>query len=488
MRTVLYVRLSVHRGDADPSTSPEGQEAACRAYCEAQGWPVDDVVTDLDVTGGSKGLRLDRPGIKRLREIGAERVVFLKIDRVARNVKDFLTLSEEFALVSVKDNLDLSTPMGRFVATILAAFAEMELSVIRDRVKDGRAILDAQKRFAGGVVPYGYRVVDNPDGNGKILAPDPDEAPLWQTVATGILAGRSLRIQARYLNHKGVTSRRGETITYNTVRDVLSGDAIVGRKNGVQVWEPAIDLETWAQLRGIFEARKLPEGRRRGKNTTLLSTVMTCAGCGGPLWISNDRGTFYARCSTRISRDESTCDAPASVKYASLEDMVLERIEATAKERPVVVRGRLGTDPVALRDAEDALEAAQARLRAAETEDEESAALAARRAARATLDALSKTTGQPVLRITGERVWDVLMAEDIDAAARAMQQVVSRVIVTKGRTPNTGVLDPARVELEWAEYTEPGPVAPHVIRRGGEILNLPEIERYEERTGNKVPR
>jgi site-specific DNA recombinase len=476
MRTVIYVRLSVHRGVSDPSTSPQGQEEACRAYCAAQGWHVSEVVKDLDVSGAA-GLK--RPGLERLREIGAERVVFLKIDRIARNVADFLALAREFTLVSVKDNLDLSTGTGRFVATILAAFAELERDMIAGRVKDARAVLDAQGRFAGGVVPHGYRVIDNPQGNGKILEPHPDEAPLWQTAAEGILKGRSLHWITRYLNHKGVKPRKGDHLAPTTVRKTLTGEPIVGRKNGVQVWEPAIDLEVWAQVRGVFEARSLPQGRRRGKNARLLSPVMVCAGCGSPLWLKNDRGEMFARCS--LANNGGDCPAPATVKYASLEALVLERVEEVAYDRPMVELQYLGSNAAAVHDAEAALEAAQARLRVAETPDEEEAALADRRAARAALEALNARTREPVLRVTGERVWDVITGEDSDAAARAVQTVVSAVRVERGGR-GIKTLDPQRVHIEWAEYVEPVTV-PRKIYRNGVLVNQAEIDRYEREHG-----
>jgi site-specific DNA recombinase len=481
MRTVIYVRLSVHRpGISDPSTSPQGQEDACRAYCAAQGWQVgpDDVVRDLDVSGNAG---LERPGLKRLREMGAERVVFHKIDRLARNVKDFHALAEEFTLVSVRDNLDLGTPTGRFVATILAAFAEMEREMIAARTKDARAIIDAQGRFAGGRVPYGYQVVENPNGNGKILVPQPEESALLTSIAQDIIAGGSLFAAVQRLNSGELPPRVGKMWRTTALRNVLSGEAVAGRKNGTQVYEPAIPLEIWAQLRGIFSERKLPQNRKRGKNTTRLSHVMRCAGCESHLTIATDGGVKYARCS--LYNTGGTCSAPASVRYDKLEALVMERIEGEVMERPEIVRVRAGTDPVALRDAEDALEAAQARLRAAETPDEEEAALAARRAARAHLEALNATTGKSVLRRTGRRMWDVLMGDDIDAAAVAMQQVLERVLVTRNERRGPGPLNPERVTLEWAEYVEPGPVVPPRIMRGGVLVNQAEIDRYEREHG-----
>ncbi|MEU4361208.1 recombinase zinc beta ribbon domain-containing protein [Promicromonospora sp. NPDC023987] len=249
-----------------------------------------------------------------------------------------------------------------------------------------------------------------------------------------------------------------------------------------------MDLELWARLRSVFDARKLPEGRRRGKNLRMLAPVMTCATCEAPMWMSSDRGKLFARCSTNIHklRVDDKCPTPASVKYDNLEALVLDLIEDEAKERPVVVMQRPGSDPMAVRSAEDALEAAQARLRAAQTEEEEADALSSRRAARATLEALSNATGAPVLRLTGERVWDVLMGEDIDAAARAMQQVLDRVVVTPGGGRGRKTLDPARVSLEWADYVEPGPTKPRTLTRGGKIVNQAELDRYAQATAEGV--
>ena len=448
MRTVIYVRLSVHKGDLDPSTSPQGQEDACRAYCAAQGWEVADVVRDLNVSGSAKGLGLQRPGIQRLRELGAERVVFLKIDRIARNVRDFMKLADDFVLVSVRENLDMGSPMGRLVATVLAAFAEFEAETIAGRVRDARAIVDAQGRFPGGVVPYGYRVAPNPDGNGKILEPDPGEAVLWQTAVDDILNGRSLYWVTKSLNESGFRPRKGGYLSPTTVRETLVGESLVGKKAGVQLWEPAISVDSWARVRAVFDARKLPGGARRGKNTTRLKHVMICDGCGSRLWVKNDRGVLFARCGLRNNGGD--CPAPASVRYDRLEELVLSdpELRARCENQLMVVREKDAADPVAIRAAEDALEAAQARLRAAVTDEEEADALAERRAARDALQALLDASGEWVERPTGETVWDVITSDDVDTAAEGFRAVVDNIAVKRGGRGKRG-LDPARVTVTY---------------------------------------
>src|SRR4051794_8625933 len=81
-RAAIYVRLSRYAGDDDRTTSPERQREECLAYAEAHGWEVVEVFEDLDVSGGKGGARLDRPGLKRLRECfpDLDVVLFHKID------------------------------------------------------------------------------------------------------------------------------------------------------------------------------------------------------------------------------------------------------------------------------------------------------------------------------------------------------------------------------------------------------------------------
>lgn len=133
--------------------------------------------------GPTPGLRLDRPGLREIRDRWADIdvVIFAALDRLARSVVDFRPFADEaaehgVALVSVKETLDLTTPSGEFVATILAAFAEMEAKTIAQRTLAGIADTRRLGRWAGGNPPYGMKVTSNPNGAGFILAPNADEA------------------------------------------------------------------------------------------------------------------------------------------------------------------------------------------------------------------------------------------------------------------------------------------------------------------------
>lgn len=171
---VLYARLSVTK---EESVSIERQLRAGRKYAEGRGWAVIGEFVD-DGVSATANRPEDRKGWAALLDaVDFQAVIVWKIDRLARKVLDFLHVDEVLrergaGLVAVEDPIDMTTPMGRAFATILAVFGEMEAAAIASRVRAARAHLVTEGRWTGGGIPYGYMPVDNPTGPGKVLAPD----------------------------------------------------------------------------------------------------------------------------------------------------------------------------------------------------------------------------------------------------------------------------------------------------------------------------
>jgi DNA invertase Pin-like site-specific DNA recombinase len=136
MRVALYARVSTCNGQ-----SPEMQLAELREYCARRGWQI--VSEYVDHCTGSKE---SRPQLNRLTNDAKSRkfdaVVVWKLDRYARSLKHLVNALAEFeslgiAFVSLRDNLDLSTPSGRLMFQIIGAMAEFERSLIQERVRAG---------------------------------------------------------------------------------------------------------------------------------------------------------------------------------------------------------------------------------------------------------------------------------------------------------------------------------------------------------------
>ncbi|SFF53004.1 Recombinase zinc beta ribbon domain-containing protein [Blastococcus tunisiensis] len=463
---IVYVRLSSHRGEADPSTSPERQEAACRAYAAAKGWHVIDVVRDLDVSGSDKGLRLDRPGLHAIRDRWADVdvVIFAKLDRLARNVIDFRAFADEAeqhgaALVSVAESLDLTTPSGRFVATILAAFAEMEAATIAARVADGIDGVRRAGRFAGGNVPYGYRTAANPDGPGRVLVPDPDESAVVRQLVATVLDGGSLYAAAQDLNARGIRPRRAKEWSIQSVRQLLVGDAILGRvvhRGDVLRGDDGLPVVAWTPLVTVDEAMRLraalapkPAGERRRRAARLASGLLRCSGCDAPLRVGvNGAGVPTYRCATRSSG--RLCPSPVSVNADAVDDLLTAELLATVGRFEVVDVITSAPEVAGLAEVEEAIRATAARMADPSADVpalvERLTALRARREELAAQPAAPTTTAVP----SGETFAERWARVDVDGRRALLADAIAAVVVRPGVRGRRGV-DASRLRIDWRE-------------------------------------
>lgn len=481
---VIYVRLSSHRGDIDPSTSPARQEEACRAYCAAKGWGVHPhVVRDLDVSGSDKGLRLDRPGLHEIRKRWSEVdvVIFAKLDRLARNVIDFRTFAEEAerhgaALVSVAESLDLTTPSGRFVATILAAFAEMEAATMAERTEAGIAGVRRLGRWAGGAPPYGYKIAPAPTGAGYVLVPEPEAAAVVREAAERVLCGESLYRIAHDFNARGVPTRSAYLIAQGrsrrtqpapwatqTISQILLNPSVVGRtmyrgeylrdERGLprQLWEPILPLETWHRLRAALAARgEGVEGRGgRVRAARLLSGVAHCAECGRKLYASSRKhasGSNVPMYACAARRNGQGCKGVA-ITAEMTERVVERRFLDIVGDWPVVELVSVTVDDGRRADVEAAIAETAQKLteRGADV-----ATLAARLAElHAVRESLPATTPTEVRRVeTGRTFAEEWHARDVDGRRALLLSAGVRVMIHRASVPGRKIFEEARVQVE----------------------------------------
>ena len=467
-RAIGYIRLSDWRGKEDPSTSPARQRDVIRSYCQAKGWDLVEIVEDLDVSGSDRGLRLDREGLAKVRALypRADHLVIPAIDRLARNTSDFLTVAEEaqkhsVALVSVKESLDMSTPNGRFVATILAAFAQMEAETIRARVLDGIERVKMLGRYAGGNnLPYGYRSESGPDG-GKILVPDPEQAAIVREAAERVLSGETTYAVTRDLNARGVRSKTGKDWSIQAVRQMLTGPAIVGRithrgevvrdADGLplQAFEPILSLESWRSLRSLLEVDK-PTAQRtpRKRATRLLSGIVSCGRCGGVMYPATSGGGKSYRCSTASRGGDCV---GVSIRCEPLEAMIEDEFLRRWGHLPVTVRREtVPPEPAELVEIEHAIRETASAMA---SDDADVVALAERLAALKGRRAdLRSAPAEPVVEEveTGRSFREVWEDDETDVAVRRqfLERVLVLVAVAPGRAGRRPFA-PERVTVEW---------------------------------------
>jgi DNA invertase Pin-like site-specific DNA recombinase len=148
-RMAAYLRVST-REQAEGGHGLDAQRDEITRNAEARGWTIAHWCIDAGVTGARLSGRSGWSEATALAESGeVDGIVATKIDRVSRSVRDFSNLVLEaqtnaWALVVLDIGLDLSTPMGKFVAHVLSAAAELERDMIGQRTKDGLAAAKAK--------------------------------------------------------------------------------------------------------------------------------------------------------------------------------------------------------------------------------------------------------------------------------------------------------------------------------------------------------
>jgi DNA invertase Pin-like site-specific DNA recombinase len=150
MKAAIYARVStVYNGQ-----SPEMQLRDLRDYCRSRGWETAGEYVDI----GQSGAKDSRPELNRLMSDAHERkfdvVLTWKLDRFGRSLRHLVNALAELeargvAFVSLKDNVDLSTPSGRLMFQIIGAMAEFERSLITERVRAGLRNAKAKGRLLG---------------------------------------------------------------------------------------------------------------------------------------------------------------------------------------------------------------------------------------------------------------------------------------------------------------------------------------------------
>src|SRR6202008_3275476 len=169
VRCAIYTRKSSEEGLDHEFNSLQAQREACEAFINSQrheGWVCFPQAYD---DGGFSGATMERPALQRLlADITAGRVdtvVVYKIDRLTRSLADFAKIVEildqrSASFVSVTQQFNTTTSMGRLHLNVLLSFAKFEREVIVKRFRDK---IDTSKRkgmWMGGVPPLGYRVED----------------------------------------------------------------------------------------------------------------------------------------------------------------------------------------------------------------------------------------------------------------------------------------------------------------------------------------
>lgn len=226
--TALYIRVSTDK-QAEEGFSLDAQESRLRSYCDAQGWQV--CPGHIYVDAGLSGKSTDRPAFQKMLQAAQDgkiaRVVAIKLDRMARNTREFLATVDQLdtfgcALVLLKESFDTSSPHGRFALTMFAAIAELESSQITERVMSGKREKAQQGGNNGRYCPLGYTFAD---GHYSI---EESAAGLVRSIFADFTTGQTLTTIAARLNAQDAPTARGGKWYPATVRYILTNGFYAG--------------------------------------------------------------------------------------------------------------------------------------------------------------------------------------------------------------------------------------------------------------------
>ena len=300
MLSVVYCRVST-KEQAETGLSLDHQQAACREFCERQGWVVDRVFVER----GESAKTADRPALRQMLNYCSqgqgriERAVVYRLDRLARATHDHLVLKSALAssgvrLVSASEPLE-DTGVGRFVETMLAAVAELDNSVRSERVTAGMRTAAGRGRWPF-FAPLGYLNSRNETGVAVLVA-DPVAGPLVRMAFDVVAAGASIEEARSRVRALGLKGRRGGDITIQTMSRLLRNPIYVGRirmdgwgVNSTGAFQPLVSEETFSLAQAVLDGRsRLGETHVSVRDDFPLKGFVRCV-CGKRLTASWVRG------------------------------------------------------------------------------------------------------------------------------------------------------------------------------------------------------
>ena len=278
-----YSRVSTAE-QAESGYSIDEQQERLEKYCDAMGWKARQSYTDPGFSGAST----DRPALQKLiKDVKSgkiQKVVVYKLDRLSRSQKDTLYLIEDVFIangcdfVSMSENFDTSTPLGRAMIGILAVFAQLEREQIKERVTIGREARAKDGKWHGGSSsPIGYDYI-----NGELIINDFEAAQIRE-VFNLFQQGYTYTEIVSILNDRGWHHKYG-CWKIQRVRQVLRNPVYVGKvvfsgKESVGKHEPIIEPDVFKSVSQGFTSPKKGY-KRRPINESYLVGKLYCSRCG----------------------------------------------------------------------------------------------------------------------------------------------------------------------------------------------------------------
>ncbi|MFV0369509.1 MAG: recombinase family protein [Hyphomicrobiaceae bacterium] len=373
VRCAIYTRKSSEEGLEQEFNSLDAQREACEAYIRSQkgaGWVA---LSDMYNDGGTSGGTMDRPALQRLlADIAAGRIdtiVVYKVDRLTRSLSDFAKIVDAFdtngvSFVSVTQQFNTTTSMGRLTLNMLLSFAQFEREVTGERIRDKIAASKQKGIWMGGLPPLGYDVLD------RKLIVNAIEAGTVRHIYCRYAALKSVNALKLELDGSGVVSKArrdrngnatgAKPIAIGALYHILQnrlyrGEIVHKGKPYPGQHDAIIDEELWSEVQAILSENRVERTTRSKALAPSLLAGLVYDGGGermSPTHATKNgtRYRYYVSQSLikrgRGKPSETACRVPAS----DLEVLVEGQIHTLLQE-PTSILAFAGTITVVARKA-----------------------------------------------------------------------------------------------------------------------------------------
>jgi len=291
-RCAIYTRKSSEEGLEQTFNSLDAQREACGSYIKSQqheGWIASSTLYD---DGGFSGGNTKRPGLKQLLDdIKADKIdviVVYKVDRLSRSLVDFVHLIELFdehqvSFVSVTQQFNTSSSMGRLTLNVLLSFAQFEREVTGERIRDKIAASKQKGMWMSGVVPLGYDVID------KIMVVNEEEATRVRHIYSRYIALGCVRRLKEELDAEGYIGKvrehtgvhaGGRPISRGALYGLLKNSLYIGKVNHQgKLYEgqhaAILEISLWKKVQDrLHENKNNHHTRKSIKDPSLLAGLL----------------------------------------------------------------------------------------------------------------------------------------------------------------------------------------------------------------------
>ncbi len=385
----IYSRKSRFTGKGE---SVENQIGLCRGYLTAHFGPEASDRAAVYEDEGFSGGTLDRPQFKMMMSDAQKSpflaIVVYRLDRISRSIGDFAGLIEELGrrgigFISIREQFDTSSPMGRAMMYIASVFSQLERETIAERIRDNMRLLARTGRWLGGVTPTGYRservTGKGPDGRARSLSRlilEPGEAEMVGEIFRLFLATGSLTGTDAELLRRGAVTRTGKPFSRVAIRAILTNPVYAAAdgwtweyfsargadlcspresfdgEHGVMAYNRTLQTpgkgavirqmsdwvvavgehpgivtgDVWTRVQDMLERRAVTGRGRPRSRAALLSGLLRCGCCGGfmrPKLTSGDGQKYIYICETRERSRGALCRM-GSLPGAEADRAVLE--------------------------------------------------------------------------------------------------------------------------------------------------------------------